>query len=84
MRPILKLVRKKPTSGIEYDVYVSCNEADTNLRIWISRVMIPFLEERNLKVFLPYRDCTIGRSRDDETAVSQSMNYIIILSEKYK
>jgi hypothetical protein len=63
VRPILKLVRKENTSGIEYDVYVSFNEADTNLRIWISTVMIPFLEGRNLKVFLPYRDCTIGRSR---------------------
>ena len=86
VRPILKLVRNENTSGIEYDVYVSCNEADTNLRIWISTVMIPFLEGKKMKVFLPYRDCTIGRSRNDETVevMSQSVNYVIILSEKYK
>ena len=68
-----------------YDVYISCNDEDESIRRWLTSSLVPDLENSQLKVFLPYRDCAFGRSREIEIidAISKSRNFVIILSEKY-
>ncbi|CAC5367123.1 unnamed protein product [Mytilus coruscus] len=66
-----------------YDIYISCNENDVYLRHWLMSSFVPFLQEEKLRVFLPYRDCQIGRLREEETIdiMSTCLNFVIFLSE---
>ncbi|CAC5367129.1 unnamed protein product [Mytilus coruscus] len=72
-----------PSEAYAYDIYISCNENDVYLRHWLTSSFVPFLEEENLRVFLPYRDCQIGRLREEETIdiMSTSLNFVIFLCE---
>ncbi|XP_063448743.1 toll-like receptor 13 [Mytilus trossulus] len=71
--------------SFEYEVYISCNEQDENLRHWITNILLPYLQERRINVFLPYRDCLPGTPREDDIRekMSKSRNVLIILSEVY-
>ncbi|VDI76241.1 Hypothetical predicted protein [Mytilus galloprovincialis] len=72
-----------PSDAYAYDIYISCNENDVYLRHWLSSSLVPFLQEEKFRVFLPYRDCQIGRPREEETIdiMSTSLNFVILLSE---
>ncbi|VDH98903.1 Hypothetical predicted protein [Mytilus galloprovincialis] len=72
-----------PSDAYTYDIYISCNENDVYLRHWLTSSFVPFLQEKNFSVFLPYRDCQIGRLREEETIdiMSTSLNFVILLSE---
>ncbi|VDI27710.1 Hypothetical predicted protein [Mytilus galloprovincialis] len=68
---------------IAYDVYISCNEQDPNLRKWITYTLLSYFKDKRLSVFLPYRDCQPGTPREDEIreTMAKSRNMVIILSE---
>ncbi|CAC5367136.1 unnamed protein product [Mytilus coruscus] len=70
---------------LSYDVYISCNEDDENIRQWLLSNLLPNLEQKPLKVFWPCRDSVIGSSREQEIieVMSRSHYFIIVLSEKY-
>ncbi|XP_052073865.1 slit homolog 2 protein-like [Mytilus californianus] len=59
VRKILKYFKKIVVSSnlYAYDVYISCNEDDATLRHWLTSSFVPLLEDENLRVFLPFRDC---------------------------
>lgn len=85
-----KLMKYLQTSEVRlelytYDVYISCSEDDANLRRWLTSTLVPFLENENLRVFLPFRDSEFGHPREEgiiET-MTKSLNFVIILSEHY-
>ncbi|CAC5367106.1 unnamed protein product [Mytilus coruscus] len=87
-RKILKYFKKIVVSSnlYAYDVYVSCNEDDAALRRWLTSSFVPFLEDENLRVFLPYRDCELGSPREEEIidVMSKSLNFVIFLCEDYE
>ncbi|CAC5421174.1 unnamed protein product [Mytilus coruscus] len=87
-RKILKYFKKIVVSSklYAYDVYVSCNEDDATLRRWLTSSFVPFLEDENLRVFLPFRDCELGSPREEEIieVMSKSINFVIFLCEDYE
>lgn len=86
IRDHFRLLRKTPIErSHQYEEYISCNEQDDNLRHLISYMLLPYLKEKGVSVFLPYRDCRPGTPREDEIRekISKSKNVLIILSEVY-
>ncbi|CAC5410454.1 unnamed protein product [Mytilus coruscus] len=86
LREHFRLLRKTSIPlSLDYEVYISCNEQDDNLRHWITYILLPYLKGKRLSVFLPYRDCIPGTPREDEIreTMSKSRNILIILSKVY-
>lgn len=87
-RTIFKYFKKKVVSSnlYAYDVYISCNEDDASLRRWLTSSFVPFLEDANIRVFLPYRDCELGSPHEEEIidVMSKSLNFVIFLCEDYE
>lgn len=60
-RRIIKNVKRSSIPlKLSYDVYISCNEDDENIRLWLSSNLLPNLEQKTLKVFWPCRDSVMG------------------------
>ncbi|CAC5367121.1 unnamed protein product [Mytilus coruscus] len=87
VRKILKYFKKIVVSSnlYAYDVYISCNEDDATLRHWLTSSFVPHLEDENIRVFLPFRDCELGSPREEEIidVMSKSLNFVIFLCENY-
>ncbi|XP_052073867.1 toll-like receptor 13 [Mytilus californianus] len=82
-RFLRKISRPVSRNSFQYDIYISCNEDDDGLRNWISYELLPHLNDRGLKSFLPYRDCQPGRPREEEVIdiLSKSKIILVLLSD---
>ncbi|XP_063397233.1 toll-like receptor 8 [Mytilus trossulus] len=78
-----KISRQVSGNSFQYDIYISCNDEDDGLRDWISNELLPHLNDRGLKSFLPYRDCQLGRPREEEIidTISKSKTVLVLLSD---
>ncbi|CAC5367109.1 unnamed protein product [Mytilus coruscus] len=77
------IIRPVSRNSFQYDIYISCNEDDDGLRNWISYELLPHLNDRGLKSFLPYRDCQPGRPREEEVIdiLPKSKIILVLLSD---
>ncbi|VDI76237.1 Hypothetical predicted protein [Mytilus galloprovincialis] len=83
-RTVITFFRKPlSTTSVIYDIYISSNEEDEQIRKWLLTSLVPNLEKKGLNVFLFFRDGTIGEPREQETidVISKSRNFIILLSD---
>lgn len=66
-----------------YDVYISCDDDDDALRQWLTSYLVPHLDRKGYRVYLPFRDNELGRPREEEIIeiVPRCLNYIMFLSD---
>lgn len=66
----------------KYDVFVSYSHTDKD---WVRNILLPMLEENNIKVCIDYRDFRPGSPSitEMESAVLQSKKMIAVLSPSY-
>ena len=67
----------------ENDVYVCVDDSNTYARIWLLKSLVPYLESKGYRVYLPCRDDPfgeyLGSTRCD--AIDKSHNFVILLTE---
>lgn len=71
--------------GYDYDVFLSYGRNDPEIRAWVERVLVPFLEGCGIKVCLERRDFRLGmpRIREMERAVQRSRYTVAVLAPGY-
>lgn len=71
--------------GYDYDVFLSYGRNDPEIRAWVERVLVPFLEGCGIKVCLERRDFRLGmpRIREMERAVQRSRYTVAVLAPSY-
>jgi hypothetical protein len=74
-----------PPDGLPYDVFLSYARRDPEVRAWVERVLVPFLEGCGIKICLEHRDFALGRPRirEMERAVTQSRYTLAVLTPSY-
>jgi hypothetical protein len=74
-----------PPDGLPYDVFLSYARRDPEVRAWVERVLVPFLEGCGIKVCLEHRDFTLGRPRirEMERAVTTSRYTLAVFTPGY-
>lgn len=68
-----------------YDVYVSMDESDVAAVDWLKNVLLPFLEGRQLRVYLPLRQELPGscKAQARVEAMMRSHSVLILISHNY-
>jgi hypothetical protein len=71
--------------GYAYDVFLSYARRDPEIRAWVERVLVPFLEGCGLEVCLEHRDFRLGMPRavEMERAVQHSRYTVAVLAPAY-
>jgi len=71
--------------GLAYDVFLSYARKDPEVRAWVERVLVPFLEGCGIKVCLEHRHFGIGRPRirEMERAVTTSRYTLGVFTPSY-
>jgi len=71
--------------GLGYDVFLSYARRDPEIRAWVERVLVPFLESCGIRICLEHRDFALGRPRlrEMERAVTDSRYTLAVLSPSY-
>ena len=87
---IIRLIRRpcKQTRvhpGYTFDAYLSFDQEDDQLRQWVGKILLGYLESSGYKVFYPPRDLTFGDviSTNTITAIQNSKTFVLILSGSY-
>ncbi|CAC5423133.1 unnamed protein product [Mytilus coruscus] len=70
---------------LKYDVLISFNDNDTELRIWVMKTLASYLQDFGYRTFLPCRDEEFAVAREEALIdrINICKNYIIILCDKY-
>jgi hypothetical protein len=71
--------------GFAYDAFLSYARRDPEVRGWVERVVLPFLERSGLRICLEHRDFGLGRPRirEMERAVASSRYTLAVLTPSY-
>ncbi|KAL4223682.1 hypothetical protein ACF0H5_017150 [Mactra antiquata] len=82
---IRKLKFNKVVPQYKYDVFISYNDNDDSVRMWVDKTLFYCLQRKNYSMFLPNRDIDIGADRNKETnsAILNSRNILVVLSDNY-
>ena len=67
------------------DAYISFDEDISELRCWITKYLLQYLELKGYKIVYPLRDFRLGHAREEEACqgVRDCSTYIIFLSQNY-
>ncbi|CAG2198019.1 unnamed protein product [Mytilus edulis] len=70
---------------LKYDVFLSFDDNDTELRFWVMKTLASYLQGACYKTFIPCRDGNIGEVREEAMIdnINVCKNYIVILCDKY-
>ncbi|XP_071135520.1 toll-like receptor 6 [Mytilus edulis] len=70
---------------LKYDVFLSFDDNDTELRFWVMKTLDSYLQGACYKTFIPCRDGNIGEVREEAMIdnINVCKNYIVILCDKY-
>ncbi|CAG2213312.1 unnamed protein product [Mytilus edulis] len=73
------------SDDLTYDAYFSFDGEIYELRLWMSKILLRYLEKRGYKVFYPLRDCIVGYPREEDICrkISQSATFIVFLSQSF-
>ena len=74
------------TSFQKYDAFLSFDDDNTELRVWIINVLVKNLEVAGYRIFLPCRDLPLGEIKEENILknILNSKNYIVFLCDCYK
>ncbi|VDI41136.1 Hypothetical predicted protein [Mytilus galloprovincialis] len=69
----------------KYDVFISFDDNDKELRIWVMKALAPYLQNFGYRIYIPCRDDKFGDVKKDALIdkINICKNYIIILCDKY-
>ncbi|KAK3584021.1 hypothetical protein CHS0354_025098, partial [Potamilus streckersoni] len=69
----------------KYDVYISCDENNNRLRVWVKETLVPYLDKCGYCCYLPMRDCLPGdiSEEDAHNVLHDSRCFLVILSTNY-
>ncbi|XP_052089271.1 toll-like receptor 8 [Mytilus californianus] len=70
---------------LKYDAFVSFNDENDELRMWVLNVLVRHLEASGYRLFVPCRDLPPGSVKEEEILeqIINSRKYLIILSDYY-
>ncbi|CAC5387154.1 unnamed protein product [Mytilus coruscus] len=76
---------EKCTEDLTYDAYFSFDGEIYELRVWMSKILLRYLEKRGYRIFYPLRDCILGYPREEDICrkISQSATFIVFLSQSF-
>ncbi|KAK3609205.1 hypothetical protein CHS0354_003185 [Potamilus streckersoni] len=81
------LFRRNDTSICEYqyDIYISSDEGNDQLRVWIQQVLMPYLQTFEYRMYVPMRDCLPGNIAEEEckNILQKTRCFLVILSKSY-
>ncbi|KAL4223685.1 hypothetical protein ACF0H5_017153 [Mactra antiquata] len=82
---IRKLKFNKVVPQYNYDVFISYNDNDDSVRMWVEKTLLYCLQREKYSIFLPNRDLVIGGDRNMEVnaAILNSRNALVVLSDSY-
>lgn len=71
---------------LKYDAFVSFNDENDELRIWVLNVLVRHLEASGYRLFVPCRDLPPGSIKEEELLeqIINSRKYLIILCDYYQ
>jgi hypothetical protein len=77
--------RRKVLPQYHYDVFLSFNDADDNVRKWVNSMLEDNLLAAGYRVFQAGQDVTFGAERNSEVleSISKTCNFLLILSDSY-
>jgi hypothetical protein len=83
-RKIITVPNKADKIG-QNDAYISFDEDISELRCWITKYLLRYLELKGYKIVYPVRDFRLGHAREEEACqgVRDCSTYIIFLSQNY-
>ncbi|KAK3609204.1 hypothetical protein CHS0354_003184 [Potamilus streckersoni] len=69
----------------QYDIYISSDEGNDQLRAWIQLVLLPFLQTFEYRIYFPVRDCMSSNIAEEEckNILRTTRCFLVILSERY-
>ncbi|KAK3597428.1 hypothetical protein CHS0354_040166 [Potamilus streckersoni] len=69
----------------DYDIYLSSDEGNDTVCVWIRQVLLPYLQNFGYRIYLPMRDCLPGQIAEDEARdiLRKTRCFLVILSESY-
>ncbi|KAL4223681.1 hypothetical protein ACF0H5_017149 [Mactra antiquata] len=82
---IRKLKLNQVVPQYKYDVFISYNDNDDSVRMWVEKTLLFCLKRENYSIFLPNRDLDVGGDRNMEVnaAILNSRNILVVLSDSY-
>jgi len=82
-----KMLTIQNTEGkiAQNDAYISFDEEISEVRCWITKYLLRYLESKGYKIVYPLRDFRLGHVREEEACqgVRNCSTYIIFLSQNY-
>jgi hypothetical protein len=74
-----------PPDELRYDAFLTYCREDNEDRTWVTTTLVPYLEERGLRLCLEHRDFRLGASRIDEIerAVTHSRYTVALFTPSY-
>ncbi|KAL3873389.1 hypothetical protein ACJMK2_036517 [Sinanodonta woodiana] len=84
---LMILFRRQDPSICEYDydIYLSLDEENDTVCVWIRQVLLPYLQNFGYRIYLPLRDCLPGKIAEEEARdiLRKTRCFLVILSESY-
>ncbi|XP_052087899.1 uncharacterized protein LOC127724937 [Mytilus californianus] len=70
---------------LKYDVFISFDDNDTEIRIWVIKTLASYLQDFGYRIFIPCRNEKFGDVREEALidTINICKKYMIILCDKY-